>query len=180
MNFLNSDDYLENEALEKIKEEIIQNSYLHGVFYGITRVINAQHEEIRLFRNNHHFLHEGTINHQACYFHRTLFEKYGLFDESYKICSDYKYLLMLYKANEPFYPINVIVVNYFSDGVSKLQSNLLIEEKDRLNVELGFASKSSLKKARFQRKILFYTNNTVLFLLHSMNKIYKILFFRKF
>ena len=176
LNFLNSDDYLENEALEKIKEVIKENSFLRGVFYGITRVTNAQHEEMRIFRNNHQFLHDGTINHQACYFHRTLFEEYGYFDDSYKLCADYKFLLTLKKFNVPFVTVDFIVVNYFSDGLSRKQSSLLHEENERLNVELGYLTKESLRKQKIQRKVLNCVDNSIICIFKCINKIYKLIF----
>jgi glycosyltransferase involved in cell wall biosynthesis len=38
-------------------------------------------------------MYTGTLNHDPVYIHRDLFEKYGYYDESLKICSDWKWFL---------------------------------------------------------------------------------------
>ena len=38
-------------------------------------------------------MYSGTLNHDPVYIRRSLFEKYGFYDEDLKICSDWKWFL---------------------------------------------------------------------------------------
>lgn len=63
------------------------------------------------FRKYMNVAHVGSLHH------RLLFEKYGLFDESYKICGDYEFLLRPGSNLRAAY-LNVITVNMSIGGIS--------------------------------------------------------------
>jgi len=51
------------------------------------------------------FRHHMAIPHQATFHHRTLFERHGRFDESYRVCGDYELLLReLVRGDARFVP----------------------------------------------------------------------------
>jgi hypothetical protein len=64
--------------------------------------------------------HVGTLHH------RLLFEKYGLFDESYKICGDYEFLLRPGSNLRAAY-LNEITVNMSVGGISGTNSQTFRE-----------------------------------------------------
>ncbi|MDO9153717.1 MAG: glycosyltransferase family 2 protein [Paludibacter sp.] len=67
----------------------------------------------------------GTLNHSPAYIRRTLFDKYGLFDENLKIVSDWKWYLnviVLSKTNINY--TNIDVTLFDMTGISTLNNKL--------------------------------------------------------
>ncbi len=74
--------------------------------------------------------YSGTIPHDAAFVRRDLFEKYGCFDESLKICADWKlYLDMIALGDvKPMY-VDIDVVNFDMSGVSNTNNELRLAER---------------------------------------------------
>ena len=75
---------------------------------------------------------KGTINHDPTYIHYGLYEKYGLYDDTLKIVSDWKWFVqsVVFGEEKVFYiPINVTVFDM--TGIS--ETNLLAREVERHN-----------------------------------------------
>jgi len=73
---------------------------------------------------------KGTVNHDPTYIHRSLYEKYGLYDENLKICSDWKWFVnaVVFGGEKLFYiPIDVTIFD--TTGIS--ETNLEFREKER-------------------------------------------------
>ena len=75
----------------------------------------------------------GTLNHSCAYIKRSLFEKYGCYDENLKIVSDWKFYLIAVGLNNEKVAFRDIDVTYFDmNGISNTSSTLL--EAERLQV----------------------------------------------
>lgn len=73
---------------------------------------------------------KGTINHDPTYIHRSLYEKYGLYDDSLKIVSDWKWFVnaVVFGGEKVYYtPIDVTIFDM--TGIS--ETNLMEREKER-------------------------------------------------
>ena len=73
---------------------------------------------------------KGTINHDPTYIHRDLYEKYGLYDDTLKIVSDWKWFVnaVVLGAEKVFYiPMNVTIFDM--TGIS--ETNLEAREIER-------------------------------------------------
>lgn len=73
---------------------------------------------------------KGTVNHDPTYIHRSLYEKYGLYDENLKICSDWKWFVnaVVFGGEKLYYaPIDVTIFD--TTGIS--ETNLEFREKER-------------------------------------------------
>ena len=73
---------------------------------------------------------KGTINHDPTYIHRSLYEKYGLYDDTLKIVSDWKWFVnaVVFGGEKVFYtPIDVTIFDM--TGIS--ETNLIEREKER-------------------------------------------------
>ena len=73
---------------------------------------------------------KGTINHDPTYIHRSLYEKFGLYDEKLKIVSDWKWFVnaVVFGGEKVFYaPIDVTIFDM--TGIS--ETNLIEREKER-------------------------------------------------
>lgn len=73
----------------------------------------------------------GTLNHSSSYIHSSLFNKYGLYDEGYKIVSDWKWFLnvIVFGRETPEY-IDFDIAYFNMDGVSTNNLKLNKEERD--------------------------------------------------
>lgn len=66
-----------------------------------------------------HYLMTHGVPHQACYFRRILFEKYGNYDEQFRISSDYELIVrFLYKHQSSFHHISQVLSTVNREGIS--------------------------------------------------------------
>ena len=73
---------------------------------------------------------KGTVNHDPTYIHRSLYEKYGLYDENLKICSDWKWFVnAVVFGGEKLYYVPIDVTIFDTTGIS--ETNLEFREKER-------------------------------------------------
>jgi glycosyltransferase involved in cell wall biosynthesis len=73
----------------------------------------------------------GTLNHDPTYIRRSLFEKYGYYDESLKIVSDWKWFMhaIIEGGEEPKY-VDINVTLFDMTGVSESNAALVKEERE--------------------------------------------------
>ena len=117
--FLGSDDYLwKNSVFEEIMPHMIKaESQDIRMVYGQVAMV-TEDDEINyiegmpweyIWRNA---IVDGicTFAHQGMFHHRSLFELYGRFDESFKIIGDYELLIRAFKYGGDAYFINGFIV----------------------------------------------------------------------
>lgn len=66
------------------------------------------------------YFYKGTLNHNCAYIRKTLFDKFGLYDEEMKICSDWKWYVdaIALGGVQPIYT-NINVTYFNMDGISE-------------------------------------------------------------
>ena len=66
------------------------------------------------------YFYKGTLNHDCAYIRRDLFEKYGLYNEQMKICSDWEWYVraIVLGGEKPIYT-NIDVTIFDMNGVSE-------------------------------------------------------------
>ena len=78
-------------------------------------------------------MYTGTLNHDPTYIRRDLFAKYGFYDESLKIVSDWKwYLQAIILGNEKPYYVDMNVTLFDMSGIS--ESNKELNQVERKQV----------------------------------------------
>ena len=81
--------------------------------------------------------YRGCLNHSPAYIHKSLFEKYGLYDETLRICSDWKfYLQSLVLGGERVEYTGIDMTLFDMNGISETQKDLLNAERNQLLSEL--------------------------------------------
>ena len=98
VQILNSGDIFANlDVVERIVAEIEKVEYPE-LFYGnmikkdyATGKILGKSKEVEYSLRQYY---TSTMNHDCCYIRRDVYDKYGLYDESLKIVSDWKWFLM--------------------------------------------------------------------------------------
>lgn len=139
---LNSGDYLVDEyVIERIMPELDGTDILQGN--------NIEERKGAIYRNRGYGksnidifdVLRGYFLHQASFCRKDLFERYGYFDESYKMCADTKFFMnCLGKHDASFRYIDVDIADYDMLGISAEREGVWAkcheEELKRLRKEL--------------------------------------------
>lgn len=81
--------------------------------------------------------YRGSLNHSPAYIKRSLFEEYGYYDETLKICSDWKFYMqsiVLGKATTKH--VDIVVTHFDMTGISETRKDILNEERSHLLREM--------------------------------------------
>jgi len=135
--FLNSGDWLYDEnVLIKVSEHLFNYDVIYGnlvKFYSEITVIDKGPESnsVSLYT-----FFKYNLNHQATFIKRSLFEKYGRYDEKLNIVSDWKFFLIALGLNDS--QVKYIDENIACYPMNGISSNLTKRdlEKERVKKEL--------------------------------------------
>ncbi|MCR4939974.1 MAG: glycosyltransferase [Treponemataceae bacterium] len=108
---------------EKIQYGVV-NKFKDGVFKGA-------------LCPSFEYLEESMIPHNATFVPKSYYEKFGYYDENYKILADYDCFLNFYIHKVPFIYSNNIVCDYDLSGVS-ISSPLVDLEREKILKKYGF------------------------------------------
>lgn len=124
---LNSDDWLEDNALRIIADHYCHEEYL--VIYGLERRLENGIEKSVGF-NSHNFLFRSSIPHQASYVSKKCYEDFGLYDEQYRSAGDYEFMLRLFISKKVhFIPVYSVLANFSEGGISSKAIGYIEEAK---------------------------------------------------
>ena len=158
IGLINSDDWYDLDAVEIVVNKYIEEKKRAAVYYGIMGLYQNSIEKSWLFYS-HNFLPETMLNHPACFVARQIYEKYGVYDFTYKAAADYDFMLRLFfeDADSLFVPIHTKLANFSIGGVSG--TDISIEETEEIQCKYGIMSskmKNRRKIVRRIKKILHY------------------------
>jgi glycosyltransferase involved in cell wall biosynthesis len=131
--FLNSGDWLANST---ITEQMLASIPNCSVYYGnmIKLMLDGRvlrNKEIPV--NSFLTFFTGTLNHSSAYIKRSLFSKYGMYDEDLKIVSDWKFFLISIALNSEKVCYRDLDVTYFDmKGISNVEKELNVNERERV------------------------------------------------
>ena len=128
---LNSGDYLVDEKVIKNViplldgTDIIQGNTIEDIENKRYRNRGYGKSDIDFFD-----IMKGHFLHQASFCHRDLFDRYGLFDESYRIIGDTKFFMTcLGKENASFKYIELDISNYDMKGITAETTGKWVEQR---------------------------------------------------
>lgn len=142
VQFLNSGDCLvSDDVIGKILEELKRNDS-PSILYGnmLKDMLDGRIIRDKCFAGQDiSFLgfYIGTLNHSPAYIRKDLFEKYGLYDESLRIVSDWKWFLQAIILGEerPVYT-DIDVTMFDMHGISETNKDLDKAERKKVLGEL--------------------------------------------
>ena len=77
--------------------------------------------------------YRGCLNHSPAYIKRSLFDKYGMYDENLRICSDWKfYMQSIVLGGEKVQYVDVDMTLFDMTGISESNKDLLNNERKQL------------------------------------------------
>lgn len=132
--FLNSGDELYHTEVLKNN---ISNIHSKDLIYFNINVVGDKETFIKEYPQELTFsyLYQDTIPHPATFIKKELFTNVGLYDESLKIVSDWKFfILALTKHNATYKYINSVFSTFYLDGVSSNKENLEMLLSERASV----------------------------------------------
>lgn len=138
VQFLNSGDCLaDDNVIERMMSELEKKNYPDILYGNMLKVFSDGHilKDKCFAGNDISFLgfYTGTLNHSPAFIKRSLFEEYGMYDETLKIVSDWKwYLQSIILGNvEPVYcDIDVTLFDMY--GIS--ETNKALDKAERRQV----------------------------------------------
>lgn len=137
IQILNSGDILvAPDVIERIIAEIEKDEYPEFIYgnmikkdYTTGKIVGKSREVEYSLRQ----YYSSTMNHDCCYIHKSVYEEYGLYDESLKIVSDWKWFLQAIGLGnvKPVY-VDIDVTIFDASGIS--ETNLELRNKERRQV----------------------------------------------
>lgn len=128
LSFMNGGDaYAANDVLEKIFKD---KEYDADVLYGNVNKIypdgHTEHDNYNTKPDLSFFLRD-VINHQSSFIKRNLFDKFGFYDEIYKIAADWEKWIVFTENGCKFQKVDITVANFMCNGISSNMSALAAE-----------------------------------------------------
>jgi glycosyltransferase involved in cell wall biosynthesis len=133
--FLNSGDYLVNtNVLKSVFEHQHTVDIIYGnmqIDWGNGKITYGKMPEKITFKQ----MFVDTLWHPVSFIKKALFDKYGLYNETYKIVADYDFFFkVIIIHNASTYHVNEDIAVYNLTGLSSLDSNKALEQAERKKV----------------------------------------------
>ncbi len=152
--FLNSGDFLyDNKVLEKVFSKNYTEDIIYGdmiVDYGSGKTVYGKQPNKITFE----FLIHTTLWHPVSFIKRKLFDKYGKYNEEYKIISDYEFFVRtILLENVTTRHIRLAISIFNTAGIGSSPEHEATHQLERKMVQEKYFSKEKIERVK-----LFYTN----------------------
>lgn len=133
--FLNSGDYLvNNDVLKSVFDQHQTADILYGnmqIDWGNGKITFGKMPDKITFKQ----MYIDTLWHPVSFIKKTLFDKYGLYNEIYKVVADYDFFFKVIIINNvTTYHVNLDIAMYNLNGLSSLPENKALEQAERRKV----------------------------------------------
>ena len=114
IGIINADDWYEPNALQQVVDVIKESD----IVYGDLRLIKDEKTDF-ILKGTHNLLNTVmTLNHPTVFIKKSVYEKYGLFNENLKCAMDYELMLRFKLSNCKFKYIPATLANMRWEGTS--------------------------------------------------------------
>ena len=131
LNFMNGgDSYTTNDVLQNVFKG---KSYDADILYGYVCMCHPNgNNKICKYPSqiSKLYFYNRIINHQASFIKRSLFTKYGLYNEAYRIVSDWEKWIVFADNHCRFEPLKIVVADFWYGGIGSVKSVLHLTERD--------------------------------------------------
>jgi glycosyltransferase involved in cell wall biosynthesis len=171
--FLNSDDaFSDTNVLLRMAEKIVENIF-PSLIYGDCNILDRTTDEV-LYRAVIKVSSEGlkrghVLPHPSLLTNRSYFEKYGSFDQQFKIAMDYEWLLRGGLREKIVY-VPLLITNVRNGGVSTVDQKKVVNE-----IILALKKNGHIQSAWDELKMrTYFSSRSLAKAMLKMLKIYKI------
>jgi glycosyltransferase involved in cell wall biosynthesis len=145
IGIINTDDWYEDDAIEKAVD-VIRNA---DVVYGDLRFWKKEGVDFVAKGDHLHLKNEMTINHPTVFVRKSCYERFGTFDKQYKCAMDYDLLLRLLINGCRFSYVPAILANMRWGGFS--DSRWMVGVRETLTIKNNY-----LPNRRLRNRLYFY------------------------
>lgn len=124
ISILNSDDFYNNSGiLEKIYKEFKKNKTTDVISGNVVYFKNNKFNKITRYYKASDFkineIYTGMMPpHTGTFIKKSIYNKYGLYNEKYKIASDYDYFVKIFKKKINYHRVNYVTTRMRAGGIS--------------------------------------------------------------
>lgn len=160
--FLGADDRLKApDVLSQMARALSGASPHHTVVYAAVHVVDDRGAVVQVSGEpwpavRDRFRMEMAIPHQGTMHHRSLFERHGRFDERYRICGDYEFLLRELRDREALFVPDLVLVEMATGGLSNDPENAstMVREFHRARYTHGLEAVPEWRSPRVIRAVV--------------------------
>jgi len=117
IGILNAGDWYEPNALSTIAE-VYQSHPDVDVFCGSIRFWDHNSPVLHCYSNPELLERQTSVYHPTVFIKRAAYEKYGVYDQSYRYAMDYELLLRFKRRGAKFFTLEQVLANMTLDGIS--------------------------------------------------------------
>ncbi len=137
LGIVNSDDWLESNTLEIVKDNVISNNLDLSTPFVITGEMRFHYKNEKsviiktsLKRYEHYAkVYRMGLNHPATFVSKETYNKYGIFDENLRLFADADLTVRFYNNRVPTVFVNSVLSNMLDGGASNVYSNKIKQDE---------------------------------------------------
>ncbi len=137
VGLINADDWYEENAIAIVVDTFEKKEA--DVIHGSMRIIKENGESFvkGVFTDISDLKKGMLLNHPTVFAKRSLYQKYGMFDTSYRIVADWERMMSWFLNDVQFIAVHKTLANFRMGGVSSAHLKKSFEEKHRVRKELA-------------------------------------------
>jgi glycosyltransferase involved in cell wall biosynthesis len=132
--FMNSGDTFYNEkVLQEIENQLTEN---YDIYYGDCYKVKTSSIRKKTYpeKLSFSFFYSSGLCHQTTFIRRNLFHTIFLYNEEYKIASDWEFFIYaICHKNVPYKYLNATISNFDFTGISSIAKHKHVSEEERKN-----------------------------------------------
>jgi glycosyltransferase involved in cell wall biosynthesis len=123
IGILNADDFYAPWTFERVADAYASHPECDA-FFGKVAVIDERKKRWKIYSigSEKGLTDSMSTPHPAVFLPRRTYDKWGFYDDSYRVAGDWDYALGLYMSGASFYPVNEVLTAFRDSGVSSLLS----------------------------------------------------------
>lgn len=130
IGIINADDWYEDVAIENISVAFEKQSI--DIVYGNCNIVNED-KTIKAYPEDIAYLNWFMcVSHPTVFVRKSVYNEIGLFDETYRIASDFEFLLRAKQNGKRFGYIASTIANFRTSGISSVSLDKCKVETDRI------------------------------------------------
>ncbi len=142
LNFMNGGDAFHHPNVLQNLSEFLKNDEADILYGNMNFITNKKEHQIVTYPLNitdPNYFYDGCISHQSSFIKRSLFQQYGLYNENYKIVSDWEKWIVFSLLKCKFRHINLTVADFYDGGIGSSPSPAHIKERETVQQRYGLS-----------------------------------------
>lgn len=135
IGIINSDDWYEKDAVEKVVD-LYRNNTDYDIFHGCLRFVDKEGNMEAVTGHSLQVLDYGTIEHPTCFIKSKCYAEIGAYSTDFRSAADYEWMLRARRAGSKFLFHSHLIANFRRGGMSESQTGRIETIKIRRNYSI--------------------------------------------